>query len=77
MLKQEPTMSFKQNWSWMCVFKVYFPTEPISSSTNIVMLMSYLRDVYKGYTNLPKIYEQPQNSMHTAHKLLRIQDFDN
>jgi len=54
MLKQEAMMSFWWNWSWMCVFKVYFPTEPISSATNLVMLVSYLHDVNKRYTNLPK-----------------------
>lgn len=61
----------------MCVFKVYFPTDPISSPTNLVTLMSYLHDVNKGHTNFPKIYEQSQNSMHTAHKLLTKQDLDN
>jgi hypothetical protein len=71
MWKQKVTMNFRQNWLITCVLKVYFHTEPISSRTKLVMLMSYLDDVHKGYANFPKLYDPPQNSMHTAHKLLR------
>jgi hypothetical protein len=61
-----------------CVYlKCTFLLNRISSPIYLVMLISYLQNVNKGYTSFPKIYVQPQNSMHTAHKLLRIQDLDN
>jgi hypothetical protein len=61
-----------------CVYlKCTLLLNPMSSPTNLVILMSYLNYANKGHTNFPKIYEQPQNFMHTAHKLLRIQDLEN